>query len=236
MEELYQVALETGASIVGGRVRLALPPDKIANISNVCRRVLRENDFYKVVHKYEGKKLPGAGNVLIDRKVFDSIGLFDESIVVGAPDCDFFLRARHAGINMIYTPKASIHHRISPKRLTPEYFRWDTSQTGGQLAYLDYKYKGIAKMLFFLLARMGQAILINLPLLLIAQIGQNPKEALDRKCLLWQAIGYVRRGLFFISPRLFAQEQFFTNLNFRKPREITGALTRDQQNNGSNIL
>jgi hypothetical protein len=68
-------------------------------------------------------------------------------------------------------------------------------------------------------------------LLLIALIGQNSKEVLDRKCLLWQAIGYVRRGLFFISPKLFTQENFFANLNFRKGREIAGALNGERENN-----
>jgi hypothetical protein len=38
--------------------------------------------------------------------------------------------------------------------------------------------------------------------------------------LLWQAIGYNRRALFFISPRLFAQSDFFNDLNFRKGRDV----------------
>ena len=91
LERLYEVAIQTGASIVGGRYNLALPSHDLAKIGKVCRGVLRENNFYKAVHKYEGKNLPAAGNVLIKREVFDVIGFFDVSIVVGAPDCDFFL-------------------------------------------------------------------------------------------------------------------------------------------------
>ena len=118
---------------------------------------------------------------------------------------------------MIYTPNAVIHHRIAPGRLTEDYFRWDTSQIGAQLAYIDFKYKGQVKMLFILAARIGQALLINTPLLLIALLRQDQKEVMDLKCLLWQAIGYTRRSLFFLSPGLFPQDRFFANLNFRKP-------------------
>jgi glycosyltransferase involved in cell wall biosynthesis len=230
LEQLYEAAIQTGASIVGGRVYLDLPPDELANIGNVCRRVLRENNFYDVVHKYEGKNLPGTGNVLVARKVFDSIGLFEVSGVLGTPDCDLFSRAGEAGFSMVFSPTAAIRHRISPARLTAAYFKWDTLMIGKLLAYLDYKHKGMTQMLFFLAARIGQALLVNLPLLLIALIRQNSKEILDRKCLLWQAVGYVRVGFFFISPGLFAQEEFFANLDFRKGREILGPLDQEQKN------
>lgn len=67
-------------------------------------------------------------------------------------------------------------------------------------------------------ARIGQALLVNLPLLFWAYIVGNEGEILGSKCLLWWYVGYKLHTLFLLAPRAFTQERFFARLEFRKER------------------
>lgn len=213
LRQLYNTALQTGAPIVGGQVHLDLPREELSRLGSICRRELRENKFYKDVHRYEGKDLPGSGNVLVARTVFDSIGLFDSLFLTWASDSDFFLRARAAGFDMWYTPKAVIRHRIPLSRLKPENWRLNALMNGETLAYLSYKHKGGNKMLLLGILRIGQALFINLPLLFYGWIRRNQGEVLGRKCLLWRAEGYILRMFSLLVPNLFPQHRFFALLD-----------------------
>ena len=73
-------------------------------------------------------------------------------------------------------------------------------------------------MLLVCVARIGQALLVNTPCLLLAYLKGNMVEILDRKCLLWRAQGYTRKCLFFISPKFFPQKRFFSALDYRVNR------------------
>ena len=51
--------------------------------------------------------------VLIKKSVIDRIGLLDESYFLYWEDADFSVRARRAGFNLLYEPKAKIWHKSS---------------------------------------------------------------------------------------------------------------------------
>src|SRR5690606_23720393 len=89
--ELFNAAHTTGAGVVGGRVALDLPPEQLKRLGPVGRGALREVSYYDRLHPYEGKALPGAGNALVARKVFEAVGNFDESMINGGSDSDLFL-------------------------------------------------------------------------------------------------------------------------------------------------
>jgi len=109
---------------------------------------------------------------------------------------------------------------ISPQRITPDHFKWYSLQFGSSFAYIDWKHLGRWKTVLSCLARIGQALVVNLPLLFLACLSGNQPEIMDRKALLWRAVGYSRRILFLIAPRVFSQVRFFNRLEFRKEREI----------------
>jgi GT2 family glycosyltransferase len=220
LKQLYSAVLQTGAPIVGGAVLLDLPPEELSSLGRLRRLELREIQYYDDLHQYTGKNLPGSGNVLIARRVFNHIGLFDTSMMSGGADTDFFLKAKAANLDMWYTPKAVIRHRIPPNRLTERYFRWDAVKVGASFAYLDFKHKGQGKMLFFCMARIGQALLINLPLLMLGWVRRDRGEFLGRKSLLWRAEGYIRKTLSLIAPSIFSQKYFFSLLELHKGRSI----------------
>ena len=221
LRKLLHAALETGAPVIGGAVHLHLPQDVLDRLGPFVRRTsFRETDHSRLAHRFKGKQLPGCANALVARRVFETVGTFDEGMVWGGSDSDFFLRARNAGMALNYTPDAIIRHRIPLKRLTPEYFRWDAQQGCDSLACHDLKYKGRVKLVFICFARIAQALLQLLPGLAWARLRNNEGDILDYKVRLWRTVGYVRRTLALLAPRWFSQEHYFDYLKFRKGRTI----------------
>ncbi len=213
--KLHEAALQTGAPIVGGPVHLDLSEEQLEELSPICRETLREIRFYDEIHPYVGKQLPGCGNALVARTVFDAVGSFDVSMVNGGSDSDFFLKAQAAGHEMIYTPQAVIRHRVPEQRLSPEYFKWDALQGHENIARIDHKSKGTVSLLLICTARLGQALLVNGPLWLWARVRGDGRDMQARLIRLWRAEAYIRRTLSLLAPRLFPQKAFLESLNFR---------------------
>lgn len=218
LKELLLAASLTKAKVVGGTRLLQLPPQGIVVLGPTSRSLLGEQAYGGAARVCLGKRVPSGGHLLVAREVFNSIGLFDTSMVMSGEDFDFVGRARASGIIVAFCPTAIVHHVIPPYRVTSSYFWWTSMRHGCQLAYLDCKSFGRAKMFSLCVARIGQAIFVNLPLLIFSLLTRNPTQSLDRKCLLWRAIGYSRWTASLAAPRLFKRAGFFSRLEFRKER------------------
>jgi glycosyltransferase involved in cell wall biosynthesis len=215
---LLHTAMETGGKIVGGPILLDLSAQELSLLGPVCRKVLREYEPYVQVQRYDGVNLPGSGNMMVAREVFDTIGYFDNSIVTGACDRDFGARARLAGFPIWYSPQAIGRHRITENRLSYTYLRWEQLKGGTQTARYDYKFKGWTKMVFHCVARIGKSLFFTLPGVIYAWLLDKPALLLDQKCTLWRVEGYARQSLSLISPRMFPQRSFFASIQIRKGR------------------
>jgi len=223
LSELWSATSGGERPIVGGAVHLHLSDQELAALNPLCRAALRETRLYRTVRPYRRSDLPGTGNALVARAVFDTIGMFDETMTGGGSDCDFFVRAREAGIPLWYTPDAVIRHRVSSERLTPEFLRWDALSGGAEHAgYFDFQRKGLTALLGLCGARVLQALVIHVPLLMWAQLRGDTQAILGRKTSLWRTEGYVRRTLSIIAPAWFAQPRFFESLDLRHGRSICG--------------
>jgi succinoglycan biosynthesis protein ExoM len=221
LRKLRQAAQESGASVIGGGVQLDMPADVRRRFGPFVRRTsFRETDDSTGLRFYDGKAIPGCANALVARRVFDTVGCFDESMTHGGSDSDFFRRVKSAGEAMCYAPRAVIFHRISTNRLTPEYFRWDAHQGADIMACLDCKFRGHGAMTFFCLARIAHSLVVLLPGLAWSRIKKQDAETLDYQVRLWRSMGYARRTLTALVPRLFPQEHYFNYLIFRKGRTI----------------
>ena len=130
--------------------------------------------------------------MLIKRSVIDSIGWFDRSMVRGGSDHDLARRVWQQGFKVWSASKAVVHHLIAPYRLSVEYFRWVSFRVGENFASIDNKQWGRGKTLLACVARIGQALLVNMPLLVWAYLSNDRTEFLGRKCLIWRAIAYTR--------------------------------------------
>jgi glycosyltransferase involved in cell wall biosynthesis len=215
---LFHAAMETGSKIVGGPISLDLSEEELALLGPVCRKVLREYKPYVSMQRYDGVNLPGSGNMMVAREVFDKIGYFDNSIVTGACDRDFGARARLTGYDIWYNPRATGRHRISRNRLSPAYLRWEQLKGGTQTASYDYKFSGCTKMLVYCFARITKSLVVHLPVAICAWLMNDQRILLDQKCTIWRMEGYARQTLFLISPRMFAQRAFFSSMQIRKGR------------------
>ena len=222
IKELYNAALQQKADMVGGPIVLDLPESVLSGIGPVCRDLYGESPDVRNPKLYRGKDpLPGGGNRLVRRCVFEKIGTFDEAFLTGGCDRDFLLRAKAAGVPMGWAPLAQGRHLIPPERFSNKHIKWYSLQFGCSLAFSDLKRLGVFRTTLLAIARIGQAFLVNMPLLLWARIKKDDAEDSDRRALLWRAVGYIRKTLQAVAPKLFAQKDFFSKVEFRRARENT---------------
>ena len=226
LKELFTVASKTGDYCVGGNRLLSLSVEPVISLGKVTRSILGEEIYSKEFKVYHRRYLPGTGNILIKRSIFDSIGEFDNSMFCGGSDNDFIRRVFAAGVGVWYAPKAVAHHLIPPYRLSVEYFRLVSYRLGYNFAYIDNKQLGRVKLIMACIARIGQALLINSPRLLWAYLWGDGAEVLGRKCLLWRVVAYTRETLFLLAPRVFTQKHFFCRLEFRRERTSSGGFIK----------
>ena len=225
LAELHRAMDESGARILGGPVRLYLQPDEVACLGPEHRRLLRERGADRL-----GDNLapcppgvnPGTDNLFAAREVFEEVGGFDETMMTGGEDSDFMIRARAAGIEPWYVPDAVVYHRVPPARLTPSGIQRDALQSGAMLAVLASRYRGAAAMLAELVARLGQACLVTLPMMLKGMVSGDEKEIVDRRIKLWRTVGFARRAISLVAPAVFDGGEFLRRIDFRQNRPEAG--------------
>ena len=222
LKELFSFAQDKGAFCVGGRRELVLPQDVLSGIGPVCRELMGEVMQNEITTQCHPRLHPYGGNMLIKRSVFDDIGVFDETFRTGGCDRDFVLRAINRDVPMGLTPMAVVQHIIPSRRVTPEHIKWYSLQLGNSIAYIDWRRWGRMKTCMACVARIGQALFVNIPLFLVAYIQRDLPEIQDRKVLLWRAVAYSQKTLSLLSSRVFGQDSYFSKLEFRRERESMG--------------
>lgn len=217
LKELYKIACTQKADMVGGPIVLDIPDSVLAGIGPICRDIYGESPDVRFPEYYKDKRpYPGGGNRIVHRRVFDKIGAFDELMLTGGCDRDFLLRALAAEVPMGWAPKAEAYHMIKPDRFTYDHIKWYSLQFGCAFAYIDWKRFGGVITTLACVARIGQALLVNFPMLVCMKIRGNKAGIKDRQALLWRAVGYTRKTLQMISPKTFHQEDFFSKVEFRR--------------------
>lgn len=221
LRELYLAAVNHHALIVGGPVYLLLSSQQYRWCGPRLRRVLRESRPYDGDQPYKAEHLPGTGNALVARSVFDAIGTFDESMVDGGSDQDFFRRALRHGYTIWYAARAVIYHRVPEERLTREYLRWESISGGAcQASQKDLPARGVAGVWALALLRCAKAVFFHLPAALFFAVRGQKGYSLGHWTVFWRAEGYLRQALALLFPRLCAQKNFFAWLAFRNGRTI----------------
>ncbi|MEO8494729.1 MAG: glycosyltransferase [Planctomycetota bacterium] len=230
LSELYAAVDKTSGSIIGGAVQLDLTAEQRDEFGSYLRVALRETELYPRLQPYLRQALPGTGNALVSRSVFEAIGNFDESFVGGGSDHDFFARARAAGFALWYAPQAVIRHRVEPRRLSTAHLRRDSLSGGaGYAEQVDFKRRGLSWTLGCGLARIAQALLVHAPSMLAARLRRDRGQVLGHRIRLWRTEGYLRRCLALAAPRLFPQQDFFDTLSYGHGRPGTETQKQETQ-------
>lgn len=199
--ELYALAQEHQAISVGGAVRLRLPDDCGRQLSPVCRRLLGESVDWDTPRPYTRKEGPGSGNQMLHRDVFARVGLYDDSYNLRGYDTDLYRRIRAAGIESWYTPSAVAWHITPPYRLDEKYLRDTSLHNGWCFARRDYQEWGRLALVAVLVARVGQAVCLNLPRWAWARVARAREDAVAARCLFWRLQGYGQCALDLLKPR-----------------------------------
>ncbi|MDR2057895.1 MAG: glycosyltransferase [Dysgonamonadaceae bacterium] len=85
-------------------------------------------DLGDSVKLFTGRSYPIGANMIIEKKLFDRLGLFNVQLgrkggnLEGAEEKDFFLRTKGAGIPVYYIPNLVVEHWVPDSRLTREFF------------------------------------------------------------------------------------------------------------------
>ena len=106
---------------------------------------------------------------------------------------------------------------IPPYRLAAGYLVWSSLRHGVNYAFMDKKESGVGKLFIVCLGRLGQALLINVPRLLLAWAATASKQWAS--ILLARTYGYLRQTLFILAPTIVPQKSFFYRLDFRRERK-----------------
>ena len=109
------------AGILGGKVFFADPPDRVwfagqrfnASLGYSGRpRGYRKPDGARYDQIMAVHRVVGAC-MAVSRKLIDAVGMFDEDLFAYVEDVDWSLRAREAGFEVLFVPKARSWHRVA---------------------------------------------------------------------------------------------------------------------------
>ncbi len=216
LSELYKTAQEKNVKCVGGSLSLLLPDDITLELGPKARRVLGARSMGNESKKYPAGDVPGTGNVLFYKELFLELNGFDTNMREGAEDTDFFTRLQQRGYEIWYAPNAHGLHVIPAERATENFIRWVTTKSGVAWARIQYKRKGLAQLLLTSFTRMVLAFVRDIPLQIWSQLSRNQALQMDCLCTSSFTTGYIRGSLYFLSPKLFKQQNFMEFVDFRR--------------------
>ncbi len=205
--------------VVGGPVHLDLEQTIIDQLSLACRSTLREMKPYPADQPYETHVIPGTGNILVARTLFDQIGLFEEDIKEGGSDWKLVEDARATGVIPWYAAAGKIWHRVEENRMTPAYFCWDSRNGGVAQADVDYRKHGAAGLLARAAARTLRSA-TSLPQRILAAVKPPKYGSAQSSMNWWRTEGYLRRTLTLLAPAAFPQKRFHEYVDFRSGRIV----------------
>lgn len=195
LSSLIELAKEKDCLYVGGAVLLSLPEDQSQELSPICRMLLGETVNMDSIRQYTPRQTPGAGNMMVHRKVFEKIGLFDEKFNARGEDTDLFLRMYAANIAGWYSPDAVVYHIIPPERLTSDYMLRLADVMSAGMANDERNFVGKAMYPFYWAARFFQAALVIFPKYFWSVLMRRKEDHLGWKCRLQIAKHYLKEGL-----------------------------------------
>ena len=185
-----------------------------------AQQILGATERLSAPLRLAGRTVPGTGNAMIHRAVFDRVGLFDETLVEAGEDNDFFRRVREADFQIWRTPHAIVRHVIHASRMSDEYLRWTAQRIGWYLGRIQCTDRGAVWILGNLALRLVHAAVMHVPRWLWFTLTNNQDLRLGISCHLWRLAGYRQCALYSMSPRWFPATRFRAAHNFREGRKL----------------
>jgi glycosyltransferase involved in cell wall biosynthesis len=184
--ELYQGAKEKGCRVVGGSVHLSLPAPQEVDarpLHPAVRMLLGEAKLGDQPLKYGGRRTPGCGNLMIERSVFEEVGIFQWAIAGRGEDTDLFKRVERTGIAAWYLPRAIVHHLTPPERLADDYLLDLARRMGEGIALRQLAEYGRGLFALLWLAKAMRLTIVHYPRCVLAQLRGDSEALLGHRCL-----------------------------------------------------
>lgn len=194
LAELVRGATELGCRVVGGTVQLHFPAGPPGELHPAVRMLLGEAILADQPRTYGGRLTPGCGNLMIERTVFDEVGVFERTVHGRGEDTDLFSRIERAGIASWYIPTAVILHVTPPERLQTAYLLNLASRMGEGIAIRQLERLGKTRFWLLWLAKAARLALLQFPLLLAAWLRHDRAEWLGIRCLVAINARFLRAG------------------------------------------
>jgi GT2 family glycosyltransferase len=214
---LLEFAKARGVKCVGGSVQLTYeagcPSD--LEMTSLLRRLLGEKTG-NTSRRYSSRYLPGTGNALIHRDVFQKIDQFDEKCLQGGSDTLFFSQVLSAGFEAWFTPDAIVHHVIPAHRVKREFFTRTSLRRGVTMGRRDFDEFGRLRLVSGLFARTMHAMAVLAPRYLCAMALRQKSRAFENVCRLKKLEGYARFAISHLAPRGLGQQQVLSALHHRE--------------------
>jgi len=180
--ELYLGAVECRAPVVGGAVHLALPTGCKRQLDPAVRMLLGESRLSDRRVRFGGRRTPNCGNLMIERKVFEQIGVFEKTVHGRGEDTDLFARIEKAGIAAWYLPTAIIHHITPAERLEVDYLLDLARQMGQGVAQRQASLYGPTRLALLRLEKALRTTLVQRPLATVDRWLGNHEAWLGGQC------------------------------------------------------
>jgi glycosyltransferase involved in cell wall biosynthesis len=184
LAELFRGALEQNSRVVGGAVHLKFPGGCDRSLHPAVRMLLGETALAGPPRRYGGRLTPGCGNLMVERSVFDEVGLFERTISGRGEDTDLFARIDRAGIASWYFPTAIVHHLTPPERLENPYLLKLARAVGEGVAVRQAARLGAPRLAVLWLAKCARNAWVHWPMHMFAALLGDYETAAGRLCLI----------------------------------------------------
>ncbi|GMW01026.1 MAG: hypothetical protein AMXMBFR84_21630 [Candidatus Hydrogenedentota bacterium] len=217
---LWRTMKTTSAACVGGARTLDLETGVLESMPRISRLYLGEIPVEPFPRECGRNDLLCTGTVLIDRTLFDHVGVFDESLTQGGEDTEFFTRVRKAGGACWFTPLSLVRHMVPEYRMKRQYLIWSAIRGGDCFAIRDAREWGVMYTIGVAMARLMHAIALHMPAMALAAIRSERAFVLARWCQICRALAYARRSALLALPRSNAAGKGAFAIDFRSERNL----------------
>ncbi|MBQ7341715.1 MAG: glycosyltransferase [Alistipes sp.] len=153
------------ATAAGGRVVPRYPSGRPSWLSHFTEMpIANPTDLGDKIRKFPKGKIPAGGNMAFRREILLKYGGFDTSLgrigskLTGGEESDLFERLAKDGVEFWYAPDAVIYHIIGEEKLTADYFKRLSNNTGVSQRHRAELHNRVAKLYFCEVAKWAVTI------------------------------------------------------------------------------
>ncbi len=193
--ELHDGVTAKRCRVAGGAVYLSFPSGCARKLDPTVRMLLGEAKLGKEPCPYGGRLTPGCGNLIVERTVFDEVGIFERTVDGRGEDTDLFSRIEQAGIAAWYFPSAIVHHLTPPERLTHAYLLNLARRMGAGIAARQAAQYSGGRFAALWLAKALRLALLQAPQFALAAVGGEQEAAIGHRCLMAINASFLLAGI-----------------------------------------